>query len=172
MYSGDFLSLRIISEKIGKIEDHYDCFVTANNKGKCPYCGIFSLDSQYDPSREAYDHYLPKSKYPFNSINFKNLAPMCEKCNSRNKGVKDPLYSSNGTRRKSFYSYQTNQPRIEIEVEVQTRDWNQLKPEEIQIRTGSAALREEIFCRFLFSNYFRRGSRLPVSLTMRHCLLE
>ncbi len=24
---------------------------------------------------EAYDHYLPKSLYPFNSINFRNLVP-------------------------------------------------------------------------------------------------
>ena len=55
---------------------------------------------------------MPKGSYPFISVNFKNLAPMCSECNSSYKLAKDPtkhidpLHAASGsTRRKSFYSY-------------------------------------------------------------------
>ncbi|MFZ2959973.1 MAG: hypothetical protein WA705_24090 [Candidatus Ozemobacteraceae bacterium] len=144
LYSEKFLGLEIISSKIGWIKDHYRQFVSINKHGRCPYCGIFPIDGVYDSTREAYDHYLPKSKYPFNSINFKNLAPMCEKCNSKNKSSGDPLHDSNGMRRKAFYSYQTNQYQIEFEIRVQPGNWNQLKPDDLEIFSGPPTLKEEI----------------------------
>ena len=49
----------------------------------CVYCNIFP--AFFSPKRkEAYfpfDHYKPKSKYPFLSISFYNLNPSCSECN-------------------------------------------------------------------------------------------
>jgi hypothetical protein len=126
------------------INDHYNEFVRTNKKGKCPYCGLNDIDGEYVHTREAYDHYLPKSTYPFCSINFKNLAPICHKCNSGNKGSKDPLHDANGNRRKSFYSYNTLPYNIEIKIDINTSNIENLRPENIQLDFGPSNLSQEI----------------------------
>lgn len=55
----------------------------------CPFCGYSQTSMSEENFREDYDHYLPKSKYPFISLHYRNLIPMCEKCNSDYKGNKD-----------------------------------------------------------------------------------
>ena len=51
-------------------------------------------------------HYLSESKYFFAGVNFKNIVPMCEKCNSTsNKGSQDVLFSADN-RREVFYPYE------------------------------------------------------------------
>lgn len=145
LYSQEFLSLKSISDKIGCIDDHYNEFVKINSKGKCPFCGLYPIDSQYVHTRDAYDHYLPKSKYPFSTINFKNLAPICGKCNSSGyKGSKDPLYDTNGNRRKAFYSYNSNSYTIEIKIDLNSVDIEKLTPQDITIILGPASLVEEL----------------------------
>ncbi|MGL5934234.1 MAG: hypothetical protein ACRCZI_01275 [Cetobacterium sp.] len=57
--------------------------------GNCPFCGITKLETGIRGIREDYDHYLLKSMYPFVSLNYKNLAPMCKHCNTSYKGDKD-----------------------------------------------------------------------------------
>ena len=59
------------------------------------------MKGTHHSKREAYDHYLPKVLYPFNSINFRNLAPACHECNSTYKLGKDPAHNPAG-RRKAF----------------------------------------------------------------------
>jgi hypothetical protein len=144
LYSGSFLSLKTISDKIGKIEDHYNEFVRKNNIGKCLFCGLYDIDGEYVPTREAYDHYLPKSKYPFSSINFRNLAPICNKCNSGNKGTKDPLHDTKGVRRKSFYAYNPIPHTIDVSLVLNSNDIAKLTPQDITITFGPACLSEEI----------------------------
>ncbi|MGC9935246.1 HNH endonuclease [Priestia aryabhattai] len=144
LYSQDILSLKALSDKIGFIDDHYKEFVKINSKGKCPFCGLYDIDSEYDHTREAYDHYLPKSKYPFSSINFKNLAPICNKCNSGNKGSKDPLHDINGNRSKTFYPYNSIPHIIEVDLEINSMDIDSLTPQDITINFGPASLEEEL----------------------------
>ncbi|MGV8597979.1 HNH endonuclease, partial [Pseudomonas aeruginosa] len=93
LYSQSLLNLVALRGKIGDIDDHYQTFVQANKAGKCPFCGINDLLGEYHNKREAYDHYLPKALYPFNSINFRNLVPACHHCNSSYKTSKDPAYT-------------------------------------------------------------------------------
>ncbi|MEG0772632.1 MAG: hypothetical protein RR409_04830 [Clostridium sp.] len=143
LYSHDFLSLKVLSDKIGLIDDHYTKFIKINSKGKCPYCGLYDIDGEFVHTREAYDHYLPKSKYPFSSINFKNLAPICNKCNSGNKGSKDPLHDINGNRRKAFYSYNSVPYSLEIDLILNSHDLENLTPQDINITFGPTSLAEE-----------------------------
>lgn len=144
LYSHDFLALKVLSDKIGFINEHYKDFVIANSKGKCPFCGVYPIDGEYVHTREAYDHYLPKSKYPFSSINFKNLAPICNKCNSGNKGSKDPIHDADGNRRKAFYSYNAVPYTIEINLIIDSFDMAKLTPQDITITFGPASLEEEL----------------------------
>jgi len=144
LYSQDFLALKTLSGKIGLIDDHYKEFVRMNSKGKCPFCGLNDIDGEYVHTREAYDHYLPKSKYPFSSINLKNLAPICNKCNSGNKGSKDPLCDINGNRRKAFYPYNTNPYNLEIGLKLNSPDIENLTAQDITITFGPASLAEEL----------------------------
>lgn len=103
LYSCGFFELAIVKENIGAdLKEHYKEFSSLNNMPCCPFCGLLPMDSEYDPTREAYDHYLPASKYPFNSVNLRNLAPACYKCNSQNKGAKDPCKMKLGSREKPF----------------------------------------------------------------------
>src|SRR5262249_7338127 len=101
LYSQQLLNLAALREKIGNIDEHYENFTQANTIGKCPFCGISDIKGLNHTKREAYDHYLPKALYPFNSINFRNLAPACHECNSTYKLSKDPMHSAAG-RRKAF----------------------------------------------------------------------
>ena len=89
----------------------------------CPFCGLQNMLSKGDAEdgkRDDYDHYLPKKLYPFNSINFKNLVPMCHNCNSKYKGQKNTVMDVEKNRRKVFYPYDTVLFDNEIVVEIDT----------------------------------------------------
>src|SRR6266567_621216 len=50
------------------LRDHFDEFCEVNKDTTlCPICGISELKKSQDKSRDQYDHYLPKSLYPFSS---------------------------------------------------------------------------------------------------------
>jgi hypothetical protein len=132
-----------IKAKIGDIDDHYQAFVTTNKAGKCPFCGIGDIKGIHASKREAYDHYLPKALYPFNSINFHNLAPACHECNSTYKLSKDPAHSATG-RRKSFYPYTETPYAIELQVTLQHSDIANLTQADVDLQFGPAALDEKI----------------------------
>lgn len=153
LYSKDVLALAVLKQKIGDIDDHYKNFMAVNTSvntaGKCPFCGIADMQGIYHTKREAYDHYLPKALYPFNSINFKNLVPACHHCNSSYKSSQDPAYTPKDptgavTRRKVFYPYAANSHNIEIRIDLRNNDFENLTPNDITIQFGPAALREEI----------------------------
>ncbi|EGQ9823632.1 hypothetical protein ACNYC4_03815 [Vibrio harveyi] len=117
LYSCGFFNLKIVRETIGaNLHDHYNDFAKKNDLPCCPFCGLQPMDNEYDPTREAYDHYLPASVYPFNSVNLKNLAPACHKCNSQNKGAKDPLLDKDGKPRRAFFPYSKSSYDIEIAI--------------------------------------------------------
>ena len=103
----EFPKRKCFVEIYGNQKQHFDEFCKLNERDICPFCGLADLQSEYDEIRDDYDHYLPKSKYPFNSVNFQNLVPICDKCNKKYKSQIDTLYKRNNKagRRKVFYPY-------------------------------------------------------------------
>ena len=146
LYSLDLAPLRA---KIGDIDDHYQAFVTVNKADKCPFCGINDLLGEYHSKREAYDHYLPKVLYPFNSINFYNLVPACHHCNSSYMTSKDPAHkpkdpAGEAVRRKVFYPFSTAPHAIDLQVTLQHADIENLTPADIHLTFGPANVGEQI----------------------------
>lgn len=145
IYSSGFFDLADVKRQIGtSLKDYYKDFVRKNDDDICPFCGLHSFDNEYDPTREAFDHYLPKSKYPFNSVNLKNLVPACNKCNSGNKLDQDPLHNKHGERRKSFDPFSNNTVQIDITVHIQKSSWTELDDSLITIETKSSSHQEEV----------------------------
>lgn len=144
------LPLSNIKSVTGTLKDYYKCIVKENRKfnslNTCPFCGLTTLDTEFSESREAFDHYLPKSKYPFNSVNLKNLAPICNKCNARsNKGEKNPLYNNSGSRRKAFYPYADKHPTTKINIMLAEQcNLLELKPDDVNIIFCSKNQQDEI----------------------------
>lgn len=134
---------------IGDIGDHYETFVSVNKAGKCPFCGVNDLLGEYHSRREAYDHYLPKALYPFNSINFKNLAPACHHCNSSYKTSKDVAYpvkdpAGAQVRRRAFYPYAVEPYEIQLSFSLAKVNLASLEPQNVSIQFGPAELKEQI----------------------------
>lgn len=149
LYSQSLLGLAALRAKIGDIDDHYQAFMSTNKVGKCPFCGINDLLGVYHSKREAYDHYLPKVLYPFNSINFRNLVPACHHCNSSYKTSKDPTYTPKDPartmqRRSVFYPYKTTQHVVELTITLEHADTDKLTPADISLKFGPVAISEEI----------------------------
>ena len=117
LYSSGFLNLKVVKDVLGvDVRDHYKSFAKANALPCCPFCGLHAMATEHDLVREAYDHYLPASVYPFNSVNMKNLAPACHECNSLYKGASDPLLNDAGGTRRAFYPYAKSHPGISISL--------------------------------------------------------
>ncbi|HBO0860448.1 hypothetical protein KKY53_09670 [Pseudomonas aeruginosa] len=145
LYSCGFFSLKIVKEYIGAdLKKHYSDFASLNKMPCCPFCGLLPMDSEYDPTREAYDHYLPASKYPFNSVNLRDLAPSCYKCNSQNKGSKDPLQDEAGARFKAFYPYFSDSYPIKVAMHFKSAARLPAEKDEICIDLSCAGYDEEI----------------------------
>jgi len=95
-----------IKRKLGDLKTHVDSFCGTNVEGVCPFCGLEETRDENYNTRDDYDHYLPRHKYPFNSVNFRNLSPMCSTCNKSYKGRKDPISRAPGTRQKAYAPYE------------------------------------------------------------------
>lgn len=149
LYSQSLLDLAALRAKIGDIEDHYRTFVQTNNAGKCPFCGINDIFSEYHSKREAYDHYLPKALYPFNSINFRNLVPACHHCNSSYKTSKNPAYTPKDPlgivkRRAVFYPFRTTAYIVDLQIVLHKADIDKLTPADITLQFGPAVVTQEL----------------------------
>ncbi|MDA3835978.1 MAG: hypothetical protein PF495_21625 [Spirochaetales bacterium] len=142
---GNVIDLAPVIHRHQSIKQHYDKFITKNPTGKCPYCGINDFEGQYSDYREAYDHYIPKGTYPFSSINFRNLSPMCHKCNSTYKGTKNPIKKgSNGKPQKAFYPYSKKDPQISISVNLRPCDVGSIEPADFDLEFKAPGADEEL----------------------------
>lgn len=134
LYDKKIIGLKDIKDNINSsIESHYKYFMTINSKEICPFCGLHTMKGIHHTKREAYDHYLPKGQYPFNSINFKNLAPMCHECNSSYKLENNPIYDKSGKRRKTFYPYQKNDTQINVNISIVTSNKSNIIKKDIKL---------------------------------------
>lgn len=155
LYANELLSLAAWREKIGEVDNHYRKFMNTNRSHICPFCGISIMLSIYHSKREAYDHYLPKGIYPFNSINFRNLVPACHHCNSNYKLSQDPAFKPKdpvgiSRRRKLFYPYSASIDKIEVSIDLSglddlnKLDDKHLEPSDIKLSFGPTTINEEI----------------------------
>lgn len=90
-------------------KQHYFEFYSRNGR-ICKICAIRPLDSP-DVQTNSYDHYLQISEYPYSAINYKNIIPICDKCNQAPaKGTKHILFTNydHKTRRIANYPYEQN----------------------------------------------------------------
>lgn len=67
-------------------------------RNSCVYCNrqyTLIVDNPKNIVRPEFDHYLPKSKYPFFAMSLYNLIPSCHICNSSCKGTKEFCFTMN-----------------------------------------------------------------------------
>ncbi|SNR60361.1 hypothetical protein SAMN04488009_2764 [Maribacter sedimenticola] len=132
------------------ITDYDMAFMEKNNQQVCPFCALTHLKANNHSYREAYDHYIPKGSYPFNVLNFRNLAPMCNECNSTYKLSKSPLYpidplKGKNARTKAFYPYADDHPEISFKIEISNSNILNLTPDDISITIhADSGYKEEI----------------------------
>lgn len=118
-------------EASGDKLDYYKKLISLNEFESCPCCGMIDFELEDSKYREAYDHYLPKAVYPFSSVNFRNLVPICYKCNSDRKVTKNPIENT----RVAFYPFKNHRNhKIVINFVIdKTKDLNKLTKEDIEI---------------------------------------
>jgi hypothetical protein len=111
----DFYETLLEKAKVpGTKKDYYEKLIKESDFQYCPGCGLIDFEHEDSKYREAFDHYLPKSEYPFASVNFHNLVPLCYKCNSDRKKTKDPIEKG----RKAFYPFANGEHNISIAMEI------------------------------------------------------
>lgn len=144
LYS-DVIKLKPFTDLFGVIDQHYYDFMEKNTLGICPFCGLNHLKGNDHTRREPYDHYLPEGKYPFISINFNNLFPICHECNSSYKHTKDPI-SDGRKSRKAFYPYNLGaEYDFDLKLTIKKAvNWSEIKPEHIDITFVATGFEEEI----------------------------
>jgi hypothetical protein len=89
---------------LGIRDECYRLIFAGSRYQVCAFCGVEYFDAPGAP-RQALDHYLAQSRYPFAAANLRNLVPMGDKCNSKYKLSQDILRRSDGTRRRAFDPY-------------------------------------------------------------------
>jgi hypothetical protein len=131
----------------------------------CPFCGCEYFDAPGAP-REALDHYLAESKYPFAATNLRNLVPMGNKCNSKYKLAQDILYRDDGTRRRSQNPYgkqcgvhvslDRSEPFAGLQKTIQLPNWQiDFSPEVEEVSTWNTVFHiEERFRRDILDTEF------------------
>ncbi|MVM34440.1 hypothetical protein GO755_30695 [Spirosoma sp. HMF4905] len=103
-----------VEASFGTVKAHFDAFLNYTHQQAlvCPFCGITTLQPSGGAYRDAYDHFIPKGLYPFNSVNFHNLVPACHICNSPAKHDTDVPFDAAGGRRYMTYPFTGKTPHI------------------------------------------------------------
>lgn len=82
-----------------------DDFIKIHKLEVCPICGLEGFHNLDGQARLALDHWLCQDIFPFSSVNFNNLLPIGDDCNSRPaKGEKNVLLDNNA-RTTAYYPY-------------------------------------------------------------------
>jgi hypothetical protein len=113
----DVLFGKYFKPNYGDRRSHYHNFRQHSNNGypTCPACGIVAMHTWVDEITDQYDHYLPKDTYPFSSVNFQNLVPICRDCNSIEVKSNDDVLRHTG---KAFFPFDSNHQPIEFETKI------------------------------------------------------
>ncbi len=116
----DYSHNKKIETNYGTVKEHFDLFVDEGHQEAliCPFCGLSALKPSKGEYRDAYDHYLPKSLFPFTSMNFKNLVPTCQTCNSRSEKGDKPVIYNRKKRQRVFFPFDTKLNINSIKLEI------------------------------------------------------
>jgi hypothetical protein len=147
------INLQPIYSKYGKKDEFYKLIV--DTETVCHCCGVGTMLNIYQGPVGALDHYFPINHYPFSSINFKNLIPICDICNSKYKTQKDTLFllktiTKFGVKRtsfikyKAFFPYSNEYDLIDVSVKINNNDINNLTKDDIIINYSLENRDEEI----------------------------
>lgn len=144
------IKLKPFSSSYEDINAYYKTVVKRSSVCKC--CGINRVLTQFHTHRSALDHYLPRKYYPFNSLNFKNLLPICDTCNSKYKLSEDTLFitSNQGkknesrTRTVAFYPYSRTAHDVEIDITFSKNFDSTIEPKDIVIELTCAGSTDEV----------------------------
>ena len=147
------INLQPVYSKYGMKDEFYKLIVETETVCHC--CGVGTMLNIYQKPVGALDHYFPINHYPFSSINFKNLIPICDICNSKYKTQKDTLFlfktkTKLGVKRtsirkyKAFFPYSNEYELINVSVEINNNDINNLSKEDISISYSLENKDEEI----------------------------
>lgn len=112
--------------------EYYNALQLENDFAFCPCCGLVPIESAESHYREDNDHYFPKAEFPFASVNFKNLVPLCSKCNKKCKGSKNPIESD----KVAFYPFSGKHDNVEVDISItdsESLDYRKLEDNDIQI---------------------------------------
>jgi hypothetical protein len=111
--------------KYGSLKEHYHACKrdTVNDFEYCPACGIVEMKTYDDKKKDQHDHYLPKDVYPFSSVNFENLVPICADCNSIEVKSNKDILSYSGV---VFFPFDDKHKGIEIAVKIRKNDPDEL----------------------------------------------
>lgn len=122
-----------LAEVPGDKLDYYNKLRLENSDFKfCPCCGLSPIESAESHYREDNDHYLPKAEFPFATVNFQNLVPLCSKCNKKCKSTKNPFEAG----RVSFYAFDITHVQIEVSISISNQaniDYEKLSVNDIAI---------------------------------------
>ena len=110
-----------IRDNFGTVQQHFLAFKEHQGAHVCPFCGLLPLKPAKGIYRNAYDHYIPKAFYPFVSVNYQNLFPICTDCNSDEKKATDTLYKG-ATRRHVFFPLDTKYKSEQLSVSITTKE--------------------------------------------------
>lgn len=103
-----------LGQVAGNKLEYYNQLIETSKFTTCPCCGLSPIESAETHYREDNDHYLPKAEFPFASVNFKNLVPLCGKCNKKCKGSKNPIEAG----RRAFFPYNLTPYAIEVRMQL------------------------------------------------------
>lgn len=132
------------------INKYYKSIVKKSSVCKC--CGVNKVLTQFHTHRSALDHYLPRKYYPFNSLNFRNLIPICDICNSKYKLSEDTLFITHNkgktnqskTRTLAFYPYSRTIHDINIDITFKKAFDSTIEPDDIDINLTCADNTEKV----------------------------
>ncbi|MGE0638204.1 MAG: hypothetical protein AB7P01_17295 [Bacteroidia bacterium] len=110
-----------IRDNFGTVQEHFLKFKEHQGTHVCPFCGLLPLKPAKGVYRNAYDHYIPKAFYPFVSVNYQNLFPICTDCNSDEKKATDTLYRV-AARRQVFFPLDKKYKGEQLSVEITTNE--------------------------------------------------
>lgn len=105
----------------GSRRTHYHDFLEYKKNAYewCPSCGIRPMHRFTEEITDQYDHYLSKDIYPFSSVNFKNLIPICNDCNSLQVKSNKDIINVTG---KAFYPFNDKHKPINIDISMSKND--------------------------------------------------
>lgn len=132
------------------INAYYKTVVKKSSICKC--CGINKVLTQFHTHRSALDHYLPRKHYPFNSLNFKNLIPICDICNGKYKLSEDTLYITNNkgkkneskTRTVAFFPYSRSIHDMGLNITFSKSFDSTIEPKDIEIELTCAGNTDKV----------------------------